>query len=942
MIIYFANRKMSILGHASTNLPRGFVITDDLKTEEIETGIATFSCTVGFNSENRTELEEMMQAGNFVLRSTETENEFYTIIEAEIDTKNQEIYIYAEDAGLDLLNEIVGEFEATEAHTADWYIAKFTRDSGFEIGINEIPESSTRKLVWDSESTATERIASIATQFGGFEVSYTYAIVGMEIAHKYINIFEKRGKDTGETLFLNREIDRIVTKRTVANIATALKCKGGIPDKKDKPITLDGFEYDDGDFYVDGDLLKSRNALEKWSRYQWEGLQTEAEGHIVQQYSYETTSKQTLCEQAITALKKICDVETNYEVELHSLPDNVKIGDRINIVDDAGELYLSTRILLLETSICKQEHKATLGEHLIKTSGISERVQELAEQFAESAAENRRALEAAEIANANATEAKERVDEAVKSVEDAQQALEEVAEVVETAKQSAENAQKAADAAQAIVEGVETTVSGLETAIRNAEQAAAGAQTAAQTAEQKATEASTTAAQAQSVAAGAKEDAQKALEDMDAFTENLETIEETMKADYARKTDLTEATTSLQTQITQNAGQIASTASRVTEIDETANNAAELAQSAQAQAQNAKSEADAAKAEANTAKAKADEAKTAAETATTAASTAQTKATEAQNLANAAKSDLDKAKADLAEVEGRVDATEEEIAAAEQAVASAQAAATKAQTDANTAAQKAQEAQTAANTAVTNAQSAQTTAEQAATKADNAKAAADKAQADADALVTRVTTAETQISQNAEAITLRATKEEVSIAQATANDAQAEATTTNAELTILSDLISTLVSSGSESSILTQTENGWAFNMASYTEADEKAKADIEELIAGISKGEKDINELQTSLNSIGVKTDYINIGTYEGEACIVIGGSEDDFKLRLTKTAIQFVSGTNIPAYIANTTESSKLMIEQAEVVNELKQGGFVWKTETDGSLGLLWKGVS
>ena len=69
MILYFANRTMDILGHASTNLPEGFVIIEDLKTEEIETGVATFSCKIGFEEHNREQLEEMTDSGNYDLSS---------------------------------------------------------------------------------------------------------------------------------------------------------------------------------------------------------------------------------------------------------------------------------------------------------------------------------------------------------------------------------------------------------------------------------------------------------------------------------------------------------------------------------------------------------------------------------------------------------------------------------------------------------------------------------------------------------------------------------------------------------------------------------------------------------------------------------------------------------------------------------------------------------
>ena len=379
MILYFANRKMEILGHATTNLPEGFVIIDDSKTEEIDTGVVTFSCSIGFTEENRLTLEEMTEAGNYLLRSNGDENEFYSILETEIDTKNQEIYVYAEDAGLELLNEIVGEFEASEAQNIEWYFNKYIKNSGFEIGINEVSSSTTRTLSWEGESTVTERLASIANSFGGCEVSYSFNVVGMEVTGKYVNIYKERGKNNEEQLRLNVDIDRIVTKKSVANIATALKCTGGTPEGKDKPITLKGYTYDDGDFYVDGQYLKCRSAVEKWGRY----LPSNKLGHIEKPYSYDTTSQKTLCSHALTELKKICDMEVNYEVDINRLPENTRIGDRINIVDDKGELYLSARILVLETSVTSGIQKATLGEYLIKSSGISAKVEELATQFSE-------------------------------------------------------------------------------------------------------------------------------------------------------------------------------------------------------------------------------------------------------------------------------------------------------------------------------------------------------------------------------------------------------------------------------------------------------------------------------------------------------------------------------------------------------------------------------
>ena len=380
MIIYFADRKMNILGQAGTDLPGGFLVKDDLKTDEVESGAAVFECVLPFTEENRFQLEKWADAGNYLLRKDGNEAEFYTIMESETDTKKQEIYIYAEDAGLDLLNEVLEPFEAAQAYPVAWYVDKFAYDSGFEIGLNEISHL-TRKLKWEGEETATARLLSVAEQFGNAEISFSFDVKNMSIVHKYINLHRSRGKDVDAELRMNRDIDSIITKKSVSNLATALIVTGGKPEGEEQPVNLSGYAYDDGDFYVEGTMLKSRKALAKWSRYLSEtGPDV---GHIVKTYRYDTVSQSELCNRAVSHLKKICDMEVNYEVDIAVLPEGVKTGDTVNIVDDAGELYLSARVLKLETSAYHGNAKAALGNYLIKSSGISQKLEELAGQFRE-------------------------------------------------------------------------------------------------------------------------------------------------------------------------------------------------------------------------------------------------------------------------------------------------------------------------------------------------------------------------------------------------------------------------------------------------------------------------------------------------------------------------------------------------------------------------------
>lgn len=244
-----------------------------------------------------------------------------------------------------------------------------------------------------------------------------------------------------------------------------------------------------------------------------------------------------------------------------------------------------------------------------------------------------------------------------------------------------------------------------------------------------------------------------------------------------------------------------------------ADNAASAAATAQSTASAAQTKATAAASAAATAQKAADKAKENATSAANAAAAAQSKANTAQTAADAAKAnasaaqtaadaanaDLVTAKQNLEDLQGRADATDSEIAAAKTAVSKAQTAAdaansaaskantaaataqntantakanaAAAQTKANEAATAASTAQSTANTAKQNAATAQSKANAAASAAstaqstaDAAKANAKKAQDDVNALKNRVTSAETKITQNSEAIALRATKTEVTSA----------------------------------------------------------------------------------------------------------------------------------------------------------------------------------
>ena len=244
-------------------------------------------------------------------------------------------------------------------------------------------------MSWDGEDTATKRLLSVATQFDNAEIGFGFKVENMAVTGKYINVYKKRGNDSGVTLTIGKEVSGFRIKSSIADLATAYRCTGGTPEGSENPITLNGYKYDDGDFYVEGSYVKSRKALEKWSRYQ---IKTEKNkndvGHIVKSFTYDTTSKSELCNRAVSSLKKICDEAVTYEVELLYLPDGVKVGDTVSIVDDDDNIYLTARLLKLEMSESNDTKEAELGDYVRQGSGIDAKVMELAERF-EKIAKNR-------------------------------------------------------------------------------------------------------------------------------------------------------------------------------------------------------------------------------------------------------------------------------------------------------------------------------------------------------------------------------------------------------------------------------------------------------------------------------------------------------------------------------------------------------------------------
>lgn len=183
-----------------------------------------------------------------------------------------------------------------------------------------------------------------------------------------------------------------------------------------------------------------------------------------------------------------------------------------------------------------------------------------------------------------------------------------------------------------------------------------------------------------------------------------------------------------------------------------------------------------------------------------------------------------------------------------------------------------------------------------------------------------------------------ATAEEAGHAQETANIAQETAIEAESLIRQLADSISMLVTDGNGTSLMTQTEDGWVFSTAELQKTIDETSEGLDSLINDLGDTNNSLDVLQQAVDDIGVLTDYISIGTYDGQPCIELGETDSDFKLRITNTQVVYTEGSNVLAYFTNQS----MHIKKAVIEEELRQGGFVWKVRSNGNMGLVWKGVT
>lgn len=365
-MITVTNRQYDIVCQLSFDLADGLFAYNDWFEQDLDTGIGTYQFTVDKIGDS--EIEKINVGCYLIVKDGSKIRSFEVMrIEEDKDSKT----IYAEDAGLDLLGEQVPPYKADKSYPITHYIAEFTYDSGWEIGTNEIPETTTRKLEWDGTDTATKRLRQLVRRFDA-EIAYDFEFVHGKIFRKLIHIYKKIGEDKKVRLEVGREVSNVKRTISIEKLATMLVATGA------DGITLSDVEYKEGNIESKkGSIyLVDTDAVKRWKR----AGNSPGGGGIVKRYESEAKTPQALMTEAVIKLKQWNHPEVTYDVSISLLPEEINIGDTVVVVDHNFEpsLIVEGRISSIKKSIAtKESGEIKITNIESKEDTISEKVRRL-------------------------------------------------------------------------------------------------------------------------------------------------------------------------------------------------------------------------------------------------------------------------------------------------------------------------------------------------------------------------------------------------------------------------------------------------------------------------------------------------------------------------------------------------------------------------------------
>lgn len=342
MQIYVLNRARETLATTSS-------IYDDKHTLTLDAGSSSYE----FKIDKADEASQCMDSGNYiVLQNDNGKTWLFTILDYE-ETQYTKT-VYAEDAGIELLNKACDIWKANGPHSFEYYFNLVTSGTPWKLGVNQLAGLE-RTLKYEGRDTGLGRLLSILKGFDNAECTFDVAVKMNAPSEFKINVYKRVGSDRSDVqMVYSHELNNITKKESRAEFVTALCGVGGTTQTEDgQGNTQDAGNIDFADLEYNHDGLvttkgdKFLRAVDANKRFN-PGQTTYIEAF----YEYDTQSASELLNRTITRLKTYSEPQYTYTADVKVIDSTLKIGDTVTIIDHDYNpaLYLSARVAKLEKS----------------------------------------------------------------------------------------------------------------------------------------------------------------------------------------------------------------------------------------------------------------------------------------------------------------------------------------------------------------------------------------------------------------------------------------------------------------------------------------------------------------------------------------------------------------------------------------------------------------
>ncbi len=341
MQIYVLNRARETLATTSG-------IYDDKHTLTLDAGSSSYE----FKISKSDEASRYMDSGNYVvLQDDDGKTWLFTILDYE-ETQYTKT-VYAEDAGIELLNKACDVWKSSGPHSFEYYFNLVTSGTPWKLGVNQLAGLE-RTLKYEGRDTGLGRLLSILKGFDNAECTFDVSVKMNAPCDFKINVYKQVGSDRSDVqMVYSHELNDIVKKESRAEFVTALCGVGGTvtpPEGQEtteqKNIDFSDLEYSKaGLVTTKGDkFLRAVDANKRFNP----GQTTYIEAF----YEYDTQSPSELLNRTITRLKTYSEPQYTYTADVKVIDSTLKIGDTVTIIDHDYNpaLYLSARVAKLEKS----------------------------------------------------------------------------------------------------------------------------------------------------------------------------------------------------------------------------------------------------------------------------------------------------------------------------------------------------------------------------------------------------------------------------------------------------------------------------------------------------------------------------------------------------------------------------------------------------------------